>query len=161
MISPVILRQTEQGAVETRPPSALCGYKEYPPSILLVAARTSQAFQIEQALENNGCQVCWTEANSEGLDRASQKYFDFMVLDLDPSVEPDLAVPQMLKRYPELAALPAAILTSCDRSSQRIDSFKKAPVYFLAKGSCAGQRLRQIIEQVHYLTYRYLALACS
>ena len=151
------LLQTEQMAVETIPPTASCGYRRYPPSILLIATRTSQTLKIKQALETKECQVCWTEASSEGLGRASQKYFDLIVLVIDQSAENDLAVYQKLKRYPELADIPIMILTTRDTPGKSVNEFKKGPVYFLTKDPWAGEMLWQMIEQVQYLTYRYLA----
>ena len=151
------LLQTEPMAVETIPPTASCGYRRYPPSILLIAARTSQTLKIKQALEIKECQVYWTKASSEGLGRASQKYFDVIVLDMDQSAENDLVVYQKLKQYPELADSPTVILTTRDIPGKSVNEFKKGPVYFLMKDPWAGEMLWQIIEQVQYLTYRYLA----
>jgi CheY-like chemotaxis protein len=152
MLSPVELLRTEQATGKTIPPSASGSYREYLPSILLIAERFCKA------LAHKGCKVYQTEANSEGLARASQNYFDVIVLDMDQSAEKDLAVYQKLKRYPELADIPLVILFPGDTPPKSTDEFKQGSVYFLTKDAYVGSRLWQIIEQVHYLTYRYLVL---
>jgi two-component system KDP operon response regulator KdpE len=130
----------------------------YPPAILLIAERIIQVLELKQALENNGCQVHWTEASTEGLDKAKQKYFDLIVLDIDPSTENGLSLYQALKSYPELADLPAVILAPFQRLSRKLSGFEGGPVHFLVKDSVLKIRLLQLIEEVHYLRDRYLDL---
>jgi CheY-like chemotaxis protein len=92
------------------------------------------------------------------LDRAKQKYFDLIVLDLDPSAENGLSLYQELKSYPELAGLSTVILAPCQLLSRRMSGFGGGPVHFLAKDSEVEVRLLQLIELVHHLRYRYLDL---
>jgi CheY-like chemotaxis protein len=130
----------------------------YPPAILVVAERNIQLFKLKQALVNNGCLVYWTEASAEGLGRAKQKYFDLIVLDLDPSTESGLTNYESLKRYPELTSLPIVILTPTQRFSRKLSVFEGGPVHFLVKDATVGVRLLQLVEEVHYLRSRYLDL---
>lgn len=122
----------------------------------MVAENSAQALKIEQDLENNGCQVYFTAARGDDLLRACQKYFDLIVLDVDQSGEQDWEVYKTLKSYPELADIPTAILATCDDPGEAINELKKDLVYVLAKDASAAVMLLSIINQVHYLTYRYL-----
>jgi CheY-like chemotaxis protein len=124
----------------------------------MVAQRNIQDLKLKQALEHNGCQVYWTEASAEGLDRARQNYFDLVVLDLDPSAENGLRLYQKLQNYPELAGLPIVLLMPYQLFSRKIREFKEGLVHFLAKDSKVEVRLLQLIELTHYLRYRYLDL---
>jgi CheY-like chemotaxis protein len=142
--------------MKTKHHSFYCQCTSYPPSILMVAKRSAQVLKIKQDLENNGCQVHFTGICCDDLVRVRQKYFDLMVLDVDQSDEQGWGVYKMLKSYPELAEIPWVILAACDDSGEAINELKKGPVYVLTKDASAAAMLLQIINQVHYLTYRYL-----
>lgn len=130
-------------------------YTLYPPSILLVADCPHQASKLKQWLENNGCQVCWIDSSIRSLTEISQKYFDLIVLDLAQLDEEGRAVYQKFQECPELTHTPIVILTSQEQAEEPIKEPKMGLVYYLVKNALAEARLWQIIEQVHYLIYRY------
>jgi hypothetical protein len=104
-------------------------------------------------LEHKGCQVFWSTA--KGLARASQEYFELIVLKLDPSTETAPAMYQKIKGYPELAPIPMVILIPRETLDKSIAELKQEPVYFLPMDGHTAPTLLSIIDEVHYLSHRY------
>jgi CheY-like chemotaxis protein len=122
----------------------------------MVADNSPQTLKVKQILEDNGCQVYWIETYFDYLARASQTYFDLIVLDIEKPDEDSLEMYKKLKDCPKLADIPIVILTTHNYPGETINGSKTSPTYVLTKDPGAGLKLLQIIEQVHYMTYRYL-----
>lgn len=138
------------------------GYPTYPPSILIVGDSCRPTLILKQRLENNGCRVCQTDTRSDSLATARQHYFDLIVLNLEEPDEDDLEVCQKLIADPELAPIPMVVLTTHGCPLQATKGLKMGNVYYLARtrpdagDTCAEAALLQIIQHIHYLTYRYM-----
>lgn len=132
------------------------GYTVYPPSVLIVGDSLPEMRNLKRKLENKGCRVSWADTSPEGLATASHKYFELMVLVLE---RPELDGPAMCNRLrvqPALATVPVVMLTNDGCTEEVPRSLNKGPIYYLPKDTCGEAMLSQIIEQVHYLTDRYL-----
>lgn len=140
-------------------PAAQWKSKEYPPAVLIITKSYAQFLKLRQTLEKNGCQVYWTETGAEARERAKQNSFDLIVLDLDLSIENGLVTYRDVRRYPELANLPAVILGLRELFNQRMNGwFKEGPIHFLVKDATVEARLLQLVQLAYYLRYRYLDL---
>jgi DNA-binding response OmpR family regulator len=143
-------------------PSIDRGYTHYPPSVLIVTDGVPQALELKQMLENNGCQVDRAALGSGDITPARQKYFDLMVLKLEQPGVDCFEMCRKLRANPQLAGLPVVILGTNDFAPEAIPGPKMGCVYYLCNGhgspgdASAETRLLHIIEQVHYLTYRYI-----
>lgn len=137
------------------------GYPTYPPSILIVGDSGRPTLKLKQRLENNGCRVCQTDTHSGSLATACQHYFDLIVLNLDEPDGDDFEVCQKLRGEPALAHIPMVVLTTHNCPLQATKGLKMGNVYYLTTthpgggDTCAEAGLLQIIQHVHYLTYRY------
>lgn len=139
------------------------GYTRYSPSVLVISDRSTQLCQLKQWLQHKSRQVRGITITSNELASISHHYFDLIVVDLEPG---ELAGPQnqgvllsalqKLKTYPELNNLPLIILTNGDEVRRLVTQSATGPVYCLGKGSSTEAALLQLIDQIHYLSYRYL-----
>lgn len=132
----------------------------YPPSVLVMADGCLKALKLKQWLENRGCKVYKLDMTSEDAENLGEEYFDLIVLDVDSSdiTESEAynklkSIYQRLKSTPELLGPLVVMLTS--QVNQSFSSKTLGPVYFIPKGRGARTSLLHIIEQTHYLSYRY------
>jgi CheY-like chemotaxis protein len=129
----------------------------YPPSILIVADKTPQGLELKQTLEAKGYQVHLTDPSPKGLAAAFQSYFELIVLNFE-RLDPDRCEAwRKISAAPELARTPMVILTGRASTPKAIDRLESvAPVYYLSKDNTPEEKLPQIVEQAHYMKYRYM-----
>lgn len=133
------------------------GYSSYPPSILIVGDNAMGAYELNQRLEKTGMQVHLTDARFDGLKMARQSYFELIVLDLEGMEDGGAELYQKIKTNPQLSQIPIVILTSerrGDTAIKRHDGF--SPVSYFSKDDAAEEKLCRLIEQTHYMAYRYM-----
>jgi CheY-like chemotaxis protein len=133
-------------------------YTAYPPSILMVTDNSACLPKLQGQLENYGCQVYCTDPGSDSLARVGQKYFDLIVLALEQPDVDGSKVCQKLKTRPELAGIPLVVLMPVSCTGAAANSLDMNSVYYLPQNAFTGRMLLQIIEQIYYMIYRYLAL---
>lgn len=134
------------------------GYKNYPPSILIVTDRSHHTHKLTKELENNGCQVYWSDTSPANLALACHRYYDVIVLDLKSTDGNGVEVHQNIKACPELAGVPVVVLDTPKTHNETVILFSRRPVYHLPRDSSIATKLLQIVSQIHYLTYRYLPI---
>jgi CheY-like chemotaxis protein len=130
-------------------------YTSYPPSILVVTDDLRQALKLGQVLENNDCCVYQTNTSLAGLTATRQKYFDLIVLDLEPASIDGLEIGQKLKTNPDLTGLPIILLATGDPGEEGLN-IDPGLVYHISKAARAEIRVLQLVEHLHYLIYRYM-----
>jgi CheY-like chemotaxis protein len=131
------------------------GYTSYRPSILVVTDDLLQALKLGWVLENNDCCVYQTNTNLAGLTVARQKYFDLIVFDLESASIAGLEIGPKLKANPNLTGLPVILLTTGDHGEEALN-LDLGVVYDISKDARAELRVLQLVEHLHYLTYRYM-----
>ena len=138
------------------------GYTTYPPSILIVTDYLLHALRLKRRLENEGCQVDCTSTNPDGIATACRKYLDLIVLDLEGPGAGGSEVCRKLRADPQLTDVPVVILATCSCAGEAMSGPPIGKVYYClsnaqARGtdSSVEAKLLSIIEQLHYLTYRY------
>ncbi|MFN8459294.1 MAG: response regulator [Anaerolineae bacterium] len=134
------------------------GYKNYPPSVLIVTDRPNHAGKLSKELENNGCQVSWSDTSPANLASVCHRYYDVIVLDIKPSDWDGVEVHQNIKACPQLAGVPVVVLDTPKTQHEPINLFSRRPVYHLPRDNSIAAKLLQIVSQIHYLTYRYLPI---
>lgn len=128
-----------------------------PPSILFVTARSDRASRLKQRLEDNGCDVQRIGACLNSLAAACRESFDLMVIDLEHVALSGIKICNELRTNPELTGIPVVLLAPHNKAKEAICELKiGSPVYSLPKDDYSEILLFQIIEQVHYMTSRYL-----
>jgi CheY-like chemotaxis protein len=144
------------------------GCTAYPPYVLIVADSLVWAFELKRSLEIHGCQVEWTDTSSSGLATACQRYYDAIVLNLERPGANCFEMCKKLKANPGLSDMPVVILTAHAGIREVPGDVKIGKLYCLSyaltsTGTRAEQvdrfvaaKLLPIIEQIHYLIYRYL-----
>lgn len=132
------------------------GYKNYPPSVLIVTDRSHHTHKLTKELENNGCQVYWSGVSPANLARACHRYFDVIVLDIKSTDGDAVEVHKNIKACPQLVGVPVVVLDA--PKTNPINLFSRRPVYHLPRDNSIATKLLQIISQIHYLTYRYLPI---
>jgi len=138
----------------------------YCPSILLVTEDCGRVNRVKQWLEAEGCQVYGVNIHNvnELLHACRNILFDLIVLnieasELDPSAEMGKTLRSLyknLKAAPALLTLPMVVMTACDDVKAAIEKLAVRRVYSVGQDEVAHSTLLQTIEQVHYLTYRYV-----
>lgn len=133
------------------------GYRRYPPSILIIKDSLSQTTGLKQQLERNGCRVQQIKGYSELQTETDQEYYDVVVLEIEQFNREIFELYRKLETDLALAATPTVILTPPDESTEIIDKLEiSPPVYYLYQDTFAASGLLQIIEQIRYMTYRYM-----
>lgn len=128
----------------------------YQVSVLLITHSFSRAASIKRWLENYNCHVCWPGPDSYRLVLTRQNYFDLIVLDVESPRINSRDVYRRLRSQAELAAVPIVVLThrpELKDTSKRLDM---GPVFYLAKDASPQMALPQIVEEIGYLTGRYM-----
>lgn len=134
------------------------GYKNYPPSVLIITDRSHHARKLTKELEDNGCQVYWSGTSPANLALACHRYFDVIVLDLKSTDWDEDEAHKNIKACPELAGVPIVVLDTPKAAPSTTNLFNRRPVYHLSRDNFITTKLLQIISQIHYLTYRYLPI---
>lgn len=134
------------------------GYKNYPPSVLIVTDRSHHAHKLTKELENNGCQVYWSGTSPANLALACHRYYDVIVLDLKSTDWAGVEVHKNIKACPELTGVPVVVLDTPKTTGATVNLFSRRPVYHLPRDNSIATKLMQIVSQIHYLTYRYLPI---
>lgn len=129
-----------------------------PLSILILGENNGEVSNLKQGLEDNGCQACWAEASAKALAAAAENYFDLIVWNMEEPKTIGSELSSRLKNHhPELASVPMVILTTREQINEVINKLEfPPPISYLAKDAYSETRLLQIIQEVHYLTDRYL-----
>lgn len=128
----------------------------YQVSVLLVTHSSTRAASIKHWLENLNCRVCWPGPNVHQLATAPQTYFDLIVVDVESPYINSREVYRQLRSQAELAAVPVVVLT---RQSELEDSARRPemePIFYLSKDASPQTALPQIVEEVGYITGRYM-----
>ncbi|MFN8456118.1 MAG: hypothetical protein U0401_15865 [Anaerolineae bacterium] len=132
---------------------------DYPPSILLIAENSSQTAQIERYLEHNGCQIDRVDANLDEWTAAPLKYFELIVFSCSRPPLSDCGYCEIcpkLKANPYLANLPLVVLTHHRQVITTRESGLNCVIHYLPHKAPIEPLLWQIIQEVRYLTYRYM-----
>lgn len=136
------------------------GCSTYLPSILWVGNDRASSGQLRAHLEARGCQVHQANLSPAGLAAAHKTFFELIILHLESLDKDGTEACQRLETAARPANVPIVILTPCDPARAPTRQFEtKYPIYCLStQDAFAEVRLWQIIEQIHYLTYRYMGL---
>jgi len=128
---------------------------------LIVTDCLLHALRLKRWLENEGCRVNWTDTNPEGMATACREYLDLIVLDLERPGAGGSEICQELRANPQLTAVPVVILPTCSCAGEAMSGLPMGKVYCLSNVQADGAglsvkaKLLGMIEQLHYLTYRY------
>lgn len=128
----------------------------YQVSVLLITPSFSRAASIKRWLESNNCQVCWPGPDSHQLAMARQNYFDLIVLDVESPHINSRDVYRRLRSEAELAAVPVVVLTHQPELKDTGKRLEMEPIFYLAKDTSPQTALPQIVEEIGYLTDRYM-----
>lgn len=130
----------------------------YSSSILVIADEGSQATRLRQFLKRSGYQVYPVSFTSdERLNTVCQNYFELIILNIEGSAEARFEISKKLKASPELAAMPLVILIHQDAVVQVAKIFDTSPIIYCIPNDVSPDTvLSSIIEQIHYLIYRYM-----
>ena len=132
-------------------------YPIYPPSILLIGDDASHALKLKQKLERNGLRVYQTDVSTDKLAKARQKYFELIVFDIKRLDANSREVCRRIKTDPELADIPMVILTAFNLTHEAFKLLNVGtPASYLVRDNSTEEKLTRIIEQTHYMTYRYM-----
>ena len=132
-------------------------YTSYPPSILLVADSVRHAGKLKQKLVGHGCQVYQADISSDEVAKARQKYFELIVFDIKRLDANSREVCRRIKTDPELADIPMVILTAFNLTHEAFKLLNVGtPASYLVRDNSTEEKLTRIIEQTHYMTYRYM-----
>lgn len=114
--------------------------------------------KLKHGLEDNGCQVFWMEADPKAVAAVAEKYFDLIVLNIEgPEAIGSELLSRLEDQHHELAAIPKVILTPQAQINDVINQFElPPPISYLAKEAHSETRLMQIIQEIYYLTDRYI-----
>ncbi len=128
--------------------------KFYPPSVLLISDHPGRALNIEQFLTDNGCRVCRIDIRGDRLDTVRQNYFEMLLLDVQ-TPQTSLRAWAEIGAQPELSSLPVILLTSGDCSEAAARQLKPGHIYCLSHNA-ADERLLTLVQQIAYMTERYI-----
>jgi CheY-like chemotaxis protein len=113
--------------------------------------------KLKQKLENNNYQITWTNLCDDGLNLARWVDFDLILFHLNQTATaPFLELCQRLLNRPQLSKIPLVIIAGQpEMSTPLMTANRSAPVYYLPNNAVAENKLLRIIDQVHYISYRY------
>jgi DNA-binding NtrC family response regulator len=133
------------------------GYKGgYPPSVLVIGDTPGQLSALKRQLQQQGCQVyCLYPWGDTTVNLPRQADFDLVVVDLEQPRLADQKLTSKLQGDPELASVPLVIIGP-QGWGQLGPERSGRPIYDLRRQAEHQETLLQIIEQVHYLRYRYM-----
>jgi DNA-binding NtrC family response regulator len=133
------------------------GQITYPPSILIITNTVDFSADLHQMLEANNCCVHCIKACGDYLSEIRREYFDLIVLDI-ALISPDTVdLFNTVSADPEWVAAPKVILTPPGFNIDANPILKAlSSSYHFYHDAFVESRLLQVIEQIHYLAYRYL-----
>lgn len=129
--------------------------KSYPPSILILGDNALRAMKLKYFLKNNDCRVTRIDAGSGDLAAYKQEYFDVIILNIDHPQINGFQIRRKLETMPELANLPVVVLAAC-HSRAAISGLETGPIYYLSPETLTEAKLLRVIEQIRYMTDRYV-----
>jgi len=134
------------------------GQKTYRPSVLVVSDDSCQTTELKQKLEDDGCRVYCATADFGSLTAMLlQTYFDLIVLDLEYSGWDSIALINKLKATSHFADIPVVVLVAPEQLKNCTQSaLHNFALYWLTKDASVKAGLLQVIEQAHYMAYRYM-----
>jgi len=132
----------------------LFGHQTYAPSVLIIGSESQNTEGLKTRLENNGCHVQYI---SHKIDRAIRhQYYDLAIIDIDNYKE-SAEIYKQLKNNCALGQTPLIVLSSPKTTD--VDLGKtlnlQFPVYYVRQDVAAESILLQLVNQIHYMTYRY------
>jgi response regulator RpfG family c-di-GMP phosphodiesterase len=131
-------------------------YLAYPPSILMIENDSSPT-KLKQKLEKTNYQITWTNFCDDGLNLARWVDFDLILFNLSQCENHFIEMCNQLLNDPQLTKTPIVIIASCPQAAIAMTTPQRsAPVYYLPSDSQAEAKLLRIVDQVHYISYRYI-----
>ena len=118
-------------------------------SVLIVEDSPPQALKIKLTLENNGCEVFWTETGQGGLDIAQEKDFDLIILDIELPDTNGFEVCKKLKSDPSLAQIPVIMMTTRDHAEDVLSGLEVGAIDYIPKDAFAEAVLIETIRQMN------------
>lgn len=122
--------------------------RAYQPLVLIVEDSPPQALKTKLTLENSGCEVHWAETGLSGLDMASQKTFDLIVLDIELPDINGFEVCKRLKEDPKLADIPVIMMTTLDQAENALSGLEAGAIDYIPKDAFADTILVETIKQM-------------
>jgi len=129
-------------------------YTVYPPSILMIENNSSPS-KLKQRLDQNNYQVTWTNFCNDGLKLARWVDFDLILFNLSDCETHFIEMCHQLLTDPQLTKTPIVLISSCPQLALTMNTLRSAPVYYLPNDALAETKLLRIVDQIHYLSYRY------
>lgn len=129
-------------------------HKHYPPAVLLISDHPGRALNIEHFLTDNGCRVGRIDIRGESLATVCQNYFEMLLLDLQ-TPQTSLRAWAEIEAQPELSILPVILLTNDNCSEMAARQLKPGHIYCLPH-SATNDRLLPLVQQINYMTERYI-----
>jgi CheY-like chemotaxis protein len=132
-------------------------YLVYPPSLLMIEDSLSPG-NLKRKLEQNNYQVTWTNLCDDGLSLTRWVDFDLILFNLSQSETTRfIELCNRLLNNPQLAKIPVVIMAPRPEiAAALMTPQRSAPVYYLPNNSLAETKLLRIVDQIHYISYRYI-----
>ena len=122
--------------------------KSHPLTILLVEDSPAQALRLKTNLEQDGHHVHWVETGRDGLQLASEKVFELIILDIElPDID-GFQVCRRLKNDPKVADIPVIMLTARDRAEDALKGLDNGAIDYIPKDNFADIVLSETIKQM-------------
>lgn len=118
------------------------------PAILIVEDSRPQALKLKLALEDNNCQVYWSETGLGGLSIAEDKELDLIVLDVELPDINGFEICQRLKADPNLAGIPVVMMTTRDQAGDALTGLEAGAVDYIPKDAFAEAILLETVRQM-------------
>lgn len=133
--------------------STLLSRQTYAPSILMIGRDPKNTENLRVGLENNGCQVRYI---SHKIDQAIRhQYYDLAVIDIDNYRENTDTYKQLTHNC-ALSQMPLIILSSKTADMDLDETLSvHFPIYHICQDIATESILLQLVNQIHYMTYRY------
>ncbi len=127
--------------------------KVYPPAVLLIGTDTNRLEQLRQRLERQSYNVeSSLNVHVDQFVSVYQKHFDLIILDVE--ADDVNGASDTLREHLLLLNTPIAIISATGVAEQ-ITKGLPFPIYHIPKDSSISS-MSPIIEQVHYISYRYM-----
>ncbi len=128
----------------------------HPCSILLISDKPARSSDLQQKLEKKGCHIRRVAVNIDAVISASRQYYDVVVFDVSRPGAEIMDICREFETNPELANIAAVVITSgVDLACIVAKLGLTRPVYWLRNDDALDKKLLHIVEQIHYLSYRY------
>jgi DNA-binding response OmpR family regulator len=137
-----------------QPNATYPAYIVYPPSILMIENDHSPS-KLKQKLVKNNYQVTWTNLCDDGRNLARWADFDLILFNLSECETDFIEMCHQLLADPQVTKTPIVLISSCPQLALMMNTLRSAPVYYLPNDALAETKLLRIVDQVHYISYRY------